>query len=228
MKNEEWKPVVGYEGLYEVSNRGRVRSLDRVVLMRNGYARPLTGRVLKPGTNTSGYLQVGLRKAKTTYNAPIHRLVCEAFHGPAPEGKPWALHRDGDKSRNTPDNLYWGSPKENVADSKAAGTLKNGNVGVTVCKWGHGFTPENTVWMPNGNRKCRACARRRTLEHRSRNLERYRSADREKYRSRGALPIGDPRHGTPNGYNNWKCRCEPCKAAYKDYKKRLRAGREKE
>jgi len=96
---ERWLPVVGYEGLYEVSDLGRVRSL------RPPRGRP---RVAKGGRTSRGYLAASLsdpRKRKATPR-PVHHLVLEAFVGPCPRG--WlCYHRDGDIANNRLDNLYW-------------------------------------------------------------------------------------------------------------------------
>ena len=123
---EEWRSIEGYEGLYEVSNTGRVRSLDRYD-NRNYFRK---GKVLSPGKDTVGYLFViltcnGKRKAIN-----VHRLVAKAFIE-NPDNLPQVNHKDEDKTNNNVDNLEWctakynnkyGSRKDKVRESK----LKSG------------------------------------------------------------------------------------------------------
>lgn len=112
---EEWRPVIGFEGYYEVSNVGRVRSLDRTIIRsasrtRKEYAARLKGKVLKQARNTHGYSIVSLRKNATVKS--VHRLVAEAFIEKEP-GKDLINHIDGNKSNNKTDNLEWCTNKEN-------------------------------------------------------------------------------------------------------------------
>ena len=101
-KQEVWKDVVGYEGYYEVSNQGRLRSVPHITInnkMRKGILR-------KPYTNCKGYLCVQLCKDGITKAKPIHRLVAEAFI-PNPHGLPIINHKDEDRKNNNADNLEW-------------------------------------------------------------------------------------------------------------------------
>lgn len=140
-----WKDVVGYEGLYEVSDSGQVRSVR-------------TGEILRPWVNVKGYEIVSLSNLIRT-SSRVNRLVCEAFHGPAPDDKPNALHRDGDQSNNRADNLHWGSTSENAQDLVRHG--RHNNARKTHCKRNHEFTPENTRISRRGFRECRSCIRMR-------------------------------------------------------------------
>ena len=106
---EEWRPVVGYEGLYEVSNIGRVRSLDRYVKGKGKSYFLHKGRVLSPGMKPEGYLVVRLQR-RTFY---IHRLVTEAFI-PNPDNLPEVNHKDEDKTNNRVENLEWCNHKYNM------------------------------------------------------------------------------------------------------------------
>lgn len=114
--SEIWKAVPGYEGLYEVSNCGRVRSLDRWVIGGFAGKRFMKGRILKVGVASNGYCMVVLTKghAKT-----VHRLVAKAFI-PNPDNLPMINHKDEDKTNNCVDNLEWCSSKYN----NNYGTLK--------------------------------------------------------------------------------------------------------
>lgn len=109
---EEWRPVVGFEGLYEVSDQGRVRSAPR----------PKTrGGLLRPGGHRSGHLHVVLSRAGRVCTRQVHRLVLEAFTGPCPEGQE-CRHLNGDPADNRHVNLCWGTRSENVQDMIRHGT----------------------------------------------------------------------------------------------------------
>lgn len=110
---EEWRPVVGYEGLYEVSNFGRVKSLARKVPSRGNGLRPVKERILIAHKNGKGYMNVILcLNGKTHKHGLVHRLVAEAFI-PNPEGKPNIDHIDCDPLNNCVWNLRWCTQKEN-------------------------------------------------------------------------------------------------------------------
>lgn len=159
---EEWRPVVGYEGVYEVSSLGRVKSVAR------GQGRR-TGRILRTPLDPGGYPRVCLRRPAGKPDVRlVHRLAAEAFLGPAPEGKPNVLHWDDDKTNNRVGNLRWGSQSDNIQD-----TIRNGNhkeVNKTHCKRGHKFTEENT-YVRRGARSCRTCQREARLRHYRRQKE---------------------------------------------------------
>ena len=104
---EEWRPVVGYEGLYEVSNTGQVRSLDRF------YYRLHKGKVLSPTKDRYGYLTVTLNCNGKSKTIKIHRLVAQAFL-PNPDNLPQVNHKDEVKTNNSVDNLEWCTAKYNV------------------------------------------------------------------------------------------------------------------
>lgn len=118
---EIWKPIMGYEGLYECSNLGRVRSLDRI----DSNNHPLKGVILKPYISNSGYLLVGLYKQQKRDRKLLHRLVAEAFI-PNPDNKPEIDHINTIKTDNTvflnedgsinyeKTNLRWTTRKENI------------------------------------------------------------------------------------------------------------------
>ena len=109
---EVWKDIKGYEGLYQVSNKGRVKSLDRTVPLRNGSKQYKKGRILKPIPDRYGYLRVILFNDSGKKRFSVHRLVCEAFHD-NPENKPCVNHIDEDKTNNSASNLEWCTHKEN-------------------------------------------------------------------------------------------------------------------
>ncbi|QVU02011.1 NUMOD4 motif protein [Enterococcus phage vB_EfaS_785CS] len=106
---EEWIDIKGYEGLYQVSNLGRVKSLKRTT---NNYS-CYTDKILKPSFNKKGYLQLHLCKDKCNKTCRVHRLVAEAFI-PNHENKQQVNHIDEDKTNNVVSNLEWATTKENV------------------------------------------------------------------------------------------------------------------
>jgi hypothetical protein len=123
--NEEWRSVVGWEGLYEVSDLGRVRSLDRIVSYRDGRVRKYSGKVLCPGTLKHGYLLVVLSDAGRKESRTVHSIVAEAFLGTRPPGKQIRHGPDG-PSVNTVKNLCYGTVSENQMDRHRDGTANIG------------------------------------------------------------------------------------------------------
>lgn len=124
---EEWRPVKGYEGLYEVSNEGRVRSLDRVVIAKDGRKMHVKGRVL----STSGmsgrdrnYPLVTLWSNNRGYSIQVHRLVAFAFLGD-PQNGMMVDHIDGDTTNNNVSNLEWVTCGENNSRAYALGLKKS-------------------------------------------------------------------------------------------------------
>ena len=124
-KIEEWRPVVGYEGLYEVSSFGRVKSLARKVPSRGGGFRPIPERILVAHRNGRGYMNVILCKnGREHKHGLVHRLVAEAFI-PNVYGKPNIDHIDCDPINNCVWNLRWCTQRENCnnATSRHRGSI---------------------------------------------------------------------------------------------------------
>jgi len=114
LTTEIWKDIPGYEGAYQASSLGRIRSLDRYVNCRSGYKRLARGRILRPGQYCkSGHVSVVLKRG--TGGKPVHQLVALAFIGPRPEGAD-IRHLDGDPKNNAVSNLVYGSRTENILD----------------------------------------------------------------------------------------------------------------
>lgn len=121
--NEIWKDISGYEGLYQVSNQGRVRSLDRTVAGKNGSRCFRKGKILIGVANRKDYLQVSLRKDGVLKTHKIHRLVAETFI-PNLEGKPTVDHINRDKTDNCVDNLRWATYSEQRDNVSGANVKK--------------------------------------------------------------------------------------------------------
>lgn len=109
---EIWKPVAGYEGVYEVSNFGNVKNVA-------------TNKERKLLLNKDGYVEIVLCKDNVRKAVRVHRLVAEAFV-PNPDNKPEVNHKDFDKANNHPENLEWATRKENVNHSDARGRCPRG------------------------------------------------------------------------------------------------------
>lgn len=111
---EKWKDIKGYEGLYQVSNKGRVRSLDHYIEATKGHPQLCKGRLLKnwihPETH---YVVTDLYKDNIRKHVKTHRLVAEAFI-PNPENKPFIDHINRDRQDNRVENLRWVTKTENM------------------------------------------------------------------------------------------------------------------
>lgn len=125
---EQWKPVIGWEGYYEVSNLGAVRSVStsfrasrrgRVVDVRKAQ------RVLRTYL-TAGYPSVALCRNGEQRTEYVHKLVCESFHGSMPFPRMDVAHCDGNRLNNRAQNLRWATRTENLADKLLHGTQKRG------------------------------------------------------------------------------------------------------
>lgn len=151
---EEWRPVIGWEGRYQVSSRGEIRSVDRIVTDYTGATRTFKGRKLKAYAKDSGHLQVTLpdrRKYK------VHHLVLEAFVGPRPDGLV-GCHNDGDATNNNASNLRWDTQVENMRDMIKHGA--HANTHKTHCPRGHILAEPNirkNKWSRDGHRPVRSC-----------------------------------------------------------------------
>lgn len=126
-----WKDVVGYEGRYQVSDEGQVKSLARTVTLRRlglQVHRQVEECVLKPYAMSSGHLQISLSKNLKSKSLLIHPLVLEAFVGPRPgDSMQWhGCHFDGDPSNNRIDNLRWDTRSGNEMDKVAHGRSNRG------------------------------------------------------------------------------------------------------
>lgn len=177
MSAERWLPVVGYEGLYEVSDHGRVRSLDRVVRGRADSARVVRGRVLTPRLREDGHLDVSLWRENVGRNGKVHRLVMAAFEGPCPAGLE-VLHGDGNGLHNERSNLRYGTRAENIGDCIKHGT--HNNASKVICSRGHRLTGGNMTRRARHDRNeriCVACDRSRHVRVGESGMSRQERAD---------------------------------------------------
>lgn len=124
---EEWRDIPGWEGLYQASSEGRIRSVDRMaVSQRSGqvYRQRYKGRVLVP-TIAGNYLSVSLSLEGKKITRHIHVLVCAAFYGPRPH-RMEAAHWDGNRANNRAKNLRWATSSENELDKIRHGVRRGG------------------------------------------------------------------------------------------------------
>lgn len=111
--HEHWRDIPSHEGAYQVSDQGRVRSLDRRLLFTDGRAPRVKGRILRPGSKPSGHLSVYLPEG----SRDVHALVLRAFVGPRPMGLE-ARHLDGNEKNNRISNLEYATLTRNSQDKK--------------------------------------------------------------------------------------------------------------
>jgi hypothetical protein len=160
-QSEQWRPVVGYEGRYEVSDLGRVKSLERTVQHVNRWGmitRCIPERILKPSVHRRGHHRYVLCSDGHKHDVQVHRLVLEAFVGQCPPGME-CCHNDGDSSNNRVNNLRWDTRSSNTIDAVQQKT--NHHARKTHCPRGHEY--DRIEKRPNGRtaRSCSRCTRER-------------------------------------------------------------------
>lgn len=128
--NVIWKAIPGWEGTYEASSTGLIRSVPRLIVQRNRWGKVMkcwrATVVLRQTANPRGYLTVTLnREGRGKSGVRVHRLVALTFLGPCPEGMQ-VCHNNGDQTDNRAENLRYGTPSENVHDALKHGTFSVG------------------------------------------------------------------------------------------------------
>ncbi|MDR6511439.1 hypothetical protein J2792_002311 [Novosphingobium capsulatum] len=127
IKEEIWKPIIGFEGVYEISDSGNVRALDRVMQSGRWGHVSRKGGPIKAKIDQNGRPCVGLRINGKRIYKHISILVCEAFHGPRPSLRHQVAHfPDPDPKNNVPNNLRWATSLENHNDRRIHGTTPVG------------------------------------------------------------------------------------------------------
>lgn len=176
--NEKWLPVVGYEGIYEVSDIGRVRSVGRTLIRRDGRSQWCYGRLRRQVVTPHGHLKVGLCKGGKVYHRYVHRLVLEAFVSVRPDNAE-CRHLDGDPANNVVENLAWGTKSENERDKLIHGTHHEAMK--THCPRGHVLMLPNLRRAALPRRTCLACDRAAAYCRKYRMTDSFRQVADEKF-----------------------------------------------
>lgn len=160
---EVWAAVPGYEGLYEVSDLGRMRSLNRDGFVRDGkiWGRR-RGKFLALQQHPDGHMITRLSRAGVASSVKVHRIVAAVFV-PGFASELEVCHNDGNAANNVWTNLRWDTHAENNRDTVRHGHHAQSRK--THCKRGHEFTHANTYVMRGGGRSCRECGRMHSREH---------------------------------------------------------------
>lgn len=160
--SEVWKDIPGYEGYYQASDQGRIRSLDRVVPHRTLGSVKRQGSEMTQYQDRDGYMKVKLSKGGRKKVCSVHRLVLLAFEG-EPNGRV-CCHNNGARSDNRRENLRWGTPKENSLDMVEHKT--NYWIEKDHCRAGHPYTGK----MDSGHRRCEECRKETERKRRERRI----------------------------------------------------------
>jgi hypothetical protein len=164
---EEWKSIPGWDGFYNISDQGQIKSLARTLIRSNGVPMRVRERILRQGQDTSGYQQIALRRLGEATSYKVHILVALTFIGPRPPGME-VMHLDSVKSHNYVSNLAYGTRSENLLMCVDHGDHNMARK--THCPQEHEYTPENTYISKAGSRMCRTCSREKMRYRRANGL----------------------------------------------------------
>lgn len=153
---EQWRPVPGYEGLYEVSDEGRVKRLARATEGRPGVVMHFPEEMVEGTVTGFGYHRFFLTRDGRRKSEFGHVLVLSAFVGPRP-AEMEACHGNGVRLDNRLVNLRWDTRSGNQKDAVQHGT--HASTSRTHCPQGHPYDDENTIHTARGSRNCRPCGR---------------------------------------------------------------------
>lgn len=156
--DEQWSDIPGFEGSYQASTHGRIKSLGREIVRSTGAVQFLKPRVLKHSVDNSDRHRVYLRRDGKTHTRLVHQLVLETFVGPCPDGME-VCHADDDAGNNYLSNLRYDTHRENLIERTRNGGSHNANK--DVCPRGHDLVEPNLRphEAKSGWRQCLACTR---------------------------------------------------------------------
>lgn len=160
-KNEIWKDIKDYEGIYQVSNLGRVKSIERKEINKLGIERMLKEKILKC-LKVLGYFHISLSKDSIVKQFKIHRLVAQVFI-PNPENKPQVNHKNGIRHDNRVENLEWVTASENMKHAVKYNLLKPHDK-MKGSKNGRAKLTENEVYVIKGLLKYTSLKQRQIAE----------------------------------------------------------------
>lgn len=124
MEQEIWKDIIGHEGLYQISNLARIKSLSRIIVNKNGFNKIIKERILSPVTMNIGYVAISLWRGNKDTKYTLHRLMAIHFI-PNSENKKEVNHINGNRGDNNLLNLEWVTPSENMKHAMRTGKCKN-------------------------------------------------------------------------------------------------------
>ena len=177
---EQWRPIAGYKGAYEVSDKGRVRSVTRTITTAHGRTRTYKGQIKEQTVRDGGRLVVSLQVDGQARARLVSHLVAEAFLGERQQGMV-VCHNNGNPADNRLGNLRYDTMAGNMHDKKLHGT--DHNVNKTHCPRNHPLAGNNLVpaKLKIGVRECLACARAQSYLRRHPKLEKSRAEIADSY-----------------------------------------------
>lgn len=122
--NEIWKDIPSYEGCYQINQYGYIKSIARVVPMRDGRCKTVKEKILRFNYDRDGYVSCMLSKGSITERVKIHRVVCHLFNGEPDSLEMTVNHKDGIKTNNLASNLEWCTISENIKHAFKSGLIK--------------------------------------------------------------------------------------------------------